>query len=379
MNKIHFKLLLFLYILFTFSLLLYSFTQIDLNLTLSRVSIWQVWQKKFMYIGYFQRPLSTTIYSAILFGFFTLYSFTLYLSMRAKLTLKQLWIITGIVSAVLFLSYPAFSHDIFNYMFDARTVVKYGEIPYYVKPLDFSTDPWLNFMHWTHRPGIYPPLWIIITLPLYILGFNTLIPIILNFKAIVFIHYLGSTYVIGKIMEKINIKHKIPSMVFFALNPLIIIESLISAHNDIIMMFWALLAFYILQKGKRIFGLFLLAISVALKWVTIFLLPLLLIGPRRFFALLFMLLGLVIVIMQTEILPWYFLWVLPFLALNVERKWIVILSIGFSLGLLLRYTPFLYLGHWNPPVPMIKFWVTIIPTLISSIIGLVIIYVKKNH
>ena len=84
-------------------------------------------------------------------------------------------------------------------MFSAKTVVKYGENPYKVRPLDFPDDPWLNFMRWTHIPGTYPPLWIIVTLPLYVFGFNTLIPMILNFKGIVLIHYFGSIYIISKV------------------------------------------------------------------------------------------------------------------------------------------------------------------------------------
>jgi len=55
------------------ALLLYSFTQIDLGLTLTRASYWQPIQKAFQQIGYFQRPLSTLLFLLILFFLFGLY------------------------------------------------------------------------------------------------------------------------------------------------------------------------------------------------------------------------------------------------------------------------------------------------------------------
>jgi hypothetical protein len=371
MENSKFKQLLSLWAIASLGLFLYSFTQIDLNLTLSRISIWQAVQKKFMYIGYFNRPLSTEIYIFLVLILFLLYLFSLVLAYKNKISIGQIWIIIGVISTVLFLSYPAFSHDIFNYMFSAKLIVKYNANPYYVKPLDFPADPWINFMRWTHRPAAYPPLWIILTLPSYILGFNFIIPIILNFKALSIAAYFGSSYLLYKIMEAINYRHKEAAVVFFALNPLVIIESLVSAHNDTVMIFWALLGFYILQKQNKILGLFNIAVSAATKVATISLLPLVIIGPRRLAAFLFMLLSLLIYTSRLEILPWHFLWVLPFAALNIDRKLIVFPSIGLSLGLLLRYTPFLYLGNWDPPVPTIKFWVTIVPVILSVMILIV--------
>ena len=63
MSKI--KLLGTFYILTIVFLFLYSFTQVDLNLTLSQFSLWQIAQKFFQHIGYFNRPLSTSFYIII--------------------------------------------------------------------------------------------------------------------------------------------------------------------------------------------------------------------------------------------------------------------------------------------------------------------------
>lgn len=352
-----------------FGLFLYSFTQIDLNLTLADSSIWQSIQGRFMYVGYYQRPMSMYLYISILFLLFATYLSFLRLANRGKLSLKIVFYLIISTIILLLISYPAFSHDIFNYMFDAKTVIKYNLVPYFVRPLDIVGDPWLNFMRWTHAPSIYPPLWILLTLPVYTLGLSKIVLIIINFKLISVASYFFSSYLVLRIMERINYRYRVSALIFFALNPLVIIEALVSGHNDIFMMSWALLAFYTAQRFERISTLFFLAVATGIKYVAIALLPLVLFGARRTLALLLSLAGLLLVLTQREVQPWYLLWVLPFAALSVDRKIVVYTTVGLSLGLLLRYAPFIYLGHWDSPVSEYKFWLTVVPTTIGIAVG----------
>ena len=67
------KLITFGWLLTIIFLFLYSFTQIDLGLTLTRASFWQPIQRTFQQIGYFQRPLSTIFYLLILAALFGFY------------------------------------------------------------------------------------------------------------------------------------------------------------------------------------------------------------------------------------------------------------------------------------------------------------------
>lgn len=354
----------------TLGLFFYSFTQIDLNLTLTDNSVWQYFQSIFMYVGYYQRPLSTYFFLAIISILFITYLTYLKLAYEGVLRTRTIFYIVVITTGVLLVSYPAFSYDIFNYMFDAKTVIEYNVIPYFVRPLDFIGDPWLSFMRWTHVPSVYPPLWILLTLPMYVIGLSKLILIIISFKLISSISYLFSSYLVFRIMEKINYRYRVTALVFYALNPLVIIETLVSGHNDVFMMFWALLAFYSIQRFERTKMLFFLAVATGIKYVAVVLLPLVLIGARRSLALLLALVGLWLVLIQREIQPWYLLWILPFAALNVDRRVITYTIIGLSLGLLLRYAPYLYLGHWDPPVLEYKLLLTMVPTIIGIIVGI---------
>ncbi|OGG12175.1 hypothetical protein A2Z00_05870 [Candidatus Gottesmanbacteria bacterium RBG_13_45_10] len=359
-----YQLLVIFYIVIGIALFLFSFTQVDLSLTLSKASVFQTFQKTFQHIGFYQRPLATVWYLFILVLSYLTYIYAIYSGRKKLVTEKQVWRLVGIVVVLLVLSYPAFSYDMFNYMFTAKTVLVYHKNPYDVTPLQFAgVEPWLSFMHWTHLPSAYTPLWILLTLSTYIFSFGYFLLLLWNIKVMVAAFYILAIWCIGKIGEKIDPASKVLGMIIFAFNPLVIIETLVSGHNDIAMMALALGAFYLFLIRHRLLSYMFLALSVAMKLMTIFLYPVALLGWNPLFAVIAMVIGLILVIFQREVLSWYFLWIIPFIALVPQRKYIVWLATAFSLGLLLRYAPYLYLGHWNDPVPTIKTWVTTAPIL----------------
>lgn len=374
------KSFLVLYLLLTILLFLYSFTQVDLGLTLTRTSVLTTIQHAFQYIGYFQRPLSTSIYLAIILFLFGLYIWSLKLVIQKQITKKLVWLIIFCVSVVLVFSYNAFSHDIFNYIFDARIVTYYKENPYFKKALDYPNDPMLAFMHWTHRTYPYGPTWLFITIPLSFLGFSFFFPTLLLFKVISGLSYIGSAYLIAKIIRYINEKYELLSLTFFALNPLVLIESLVSGHNDIVMMFLLLVSILFLINKRFIWSFIFLFLSIGIKYATGFLLPIyvaiwlfkknesttiwqnifLIFIVAMFFAL-----G--AAILRTQFQPWYLLFVIPLVSLVAQKQYILVPTIFLSFGALLNYVPYLYWGNWNDPVPRIIFFINIFTILIASL------------
>src|SRR3989344_8778023 len=121
LNKIIFSL----WLIGGFALFLYSFTQVDLSLTLSQASIFQQVQKSFQYIGWFNRPLSTYLYIGLLVYLFCLFAITVLQAGKNKFSAKSIWTIIIVVTIILIPSYNAFSYDLFNYIFDARIVSNY--------------------------------------------------------------------------------------------------------------------------------------------------------------------------------------------------------------------------------------------------------------
>lgn len=358
------------FIAVSFGFLLYSFTQIDLGLTVSKLGIIQSVQRWFSHIGYFDRPLSLFLYIALLCCIFSLYALMLFFSYRKKVTLRTVGIVIGILVFILFLSYPAFSYDFFNYMFTAKTVALYHKNPYAVIPLDFTGfDPWILFMRWTHLPSAYAPLWIMLTLPVYLLSLGVFLPFVFLLKGLFSLSYILSCVAIFLVSKKEKLKNPELVLVAFALNPLVIIETLISPHNDIVMMALVLWAYVFFVEKKRWVSIFLFSLSVALKFMTIFLIPAYFFKWNRKIVLSCMLFGFALVLVQREVLPWYFLWLIPFLSLLSEYPEVLVMLFGSSLALLLRYTPYLYLGNWDPPATQWKMLITVIPVLFAFVIS----------
>lgn len=353
-----------LYIGVIIGLLFYSFTQIDLGLTLTSWETGASVQRAFQTVGYFNRPLSAWLYAVVLFFLFLFYFLFLYLVSQNRIPKKSLYVLIGIITGILMFSYNAFSYDLFNYIFDAKIITFYKENPYFHKALDYPEEPMLAFMHWTHRTYPYGPIWLLLTVPLSYVGLNYFFPTLLIFKVFISLAYVGSVFFMSKIAKNVFPKYELSSVVFFALNPLILIESLVSAHNDIVMIFFSLLSLYLLTNKKYIVSFVILFLSIGIKFATVLMLPVLIVvtnlQARRkefswekvFIIITVLMLGAIFAAsVRTNFQPWYLLYILPFAAFIGRKYYIAIPLFCFSAASLTQYIPYLYFGNWDSPIP----------------------------
>lgn len=368
------------------ALLLYSFTQVDLSLTLSQVSIWQTVQKFFQHVGYFNRPLSTVLFLTIIGLMFALYGLTLKLVRNNLIDRTKLWKIIIALAVILFFAYNAFSYDLFNYIFDAKIVTHYGQNPYIHKALDYPGDPMLSFMHWTHRTYPYGPLWLGLTIPISFIGFGYFLVTFYLFKLLMLASFIWSAYLIEKIAKNTGF-NPLFVLAAFALNPLVLIESLVSAHNDIVMIALVLFGILAFIEKKYVTSVAGITASIAVKYATALVAPaimargILKVKYETFFYILVvsMLVAVSYATYRTNFQPWYLLLVLPFSAF-VQNKYFVMIPVFIvSIAALLQYVPYLYLGNWDPPVPLI-----LSNIMYSSIIASIVLvvgwrFIKKTN
>lgn len=323
---------------------------------------------KNFYSGFFaeQRIITTSLYIFFLFIFFLFYLVILWMIYKHKVQKRQLFWIIGATVGILFFSYPAIlSYDIFNYITTAKVAFFYHENPYVVMPIEFIDEPFLSFTHAANKLALYAPFWIILTGMPYLLSFGNFIFLLFGFKLLVSVFYVATIVLLWK-MTKNSF-----SVAVFALNPLVIIETVVSGHNDIVMMFFVLLSFYLLKQGKMALGLLAISMSIFIKYATIILLPIFfyvawiivrkqninwdtifrVCAGAMFFVFL-------LSPLREEIYPWYAIWFLLFLPLIPIRKLFFYIFIAFSLGLLLRYVPFMLFGTYIGQTPLIKTIVT---------------------
>jgi hypothetical protein len=374
------KILFLLYLLAVLGLFLYSFTEIDLSLTFSRITFLRNLVKSFQYIGYFQRPLSTYLYASILLIFHAFYITFLVLTKKRKLDKAKIWKLIIVTTIVFAFAYNAFSYDIFNYIFDAKIITHYHQNPYIHKALDYPGDPMLSFMRWTHRVYPYGPIWLVLTVPLSFIGHNFFIPTFLLFKFLMAGSFLGSLYFIAKILRKLSPEKELWGIVFFGLNPLVLIESLVSGHMDIVMIFFALWSFYLLIEKRNMYSFLILLISIGIKFATGFLFPVYLfiwfLQWRKkkipwtivfYTATILMISTVAVASNRTTFQPWYLLEPLAFAALLPANFITYFPTFIISLFALFTYIPYLFTGNWDPPIPQILAKIYISSYVISGV------------
>jgi hypothetical protein len=383
------KSLFYFYIAACFGLLLYSYTQVDLGLVITRIPKLYAFEKLFQYVGYFNRPLSTELFIILAIIFLILYVCVWRFVSQKKIHPYSVWSIIGISVIILTFSYNAFSYDLFNYIFDAKILVHYHQNPYLHKALDYPQDPMLGFMHWTDRTYPYGPLWLAISVPLSFIGANIFIFTFFLFKMLASTSFLASIYYLYKLSSKVNETKALENLVLFALNPLVLFECLVSAHNDILMISFAIAALFYLTQKKYWLSVSLLVISIGIKFATAALIPILFIvllerfqkwddSKERQYQLCFafMLFPLLFVTMRTTFQPWYFLYILPFVPF-VFNRFIRYSFIFVSSASIFLYTPFLATGDWHSNwytfPEKIVYWIILAAVICSGIYLLYVI------
>lgn len=384
------------YLIILLFLTIYSYSLVDPNLTLINHPLWTTFRNSMVQLGYYERGLSFSLYLMLVILLFACHYYYVFKSSADpfKLALK--------ISGILLLSYPFLSHDFFNYLFDAKIVTVYAQNPYLKTALDFPSDPWIRFMHWTHRPYPYGPSWLGLTIIPSFLSLGKFILDFFLFKAMFAIFYLASVYYLKKLNRTWAI--------FFATSPLVIIEGLVNNHNDLIATSFALVGIcFLLFKDNQIpkFYRFLLKhpqlrwffnfvhflLSAGIKYMTLPTLilpfsaiaisqtrnrrklPLLLKSDKLWSILSFIgvISAIVYVINTGEIQPWYFLNLLIFIPYFFQylQNWQI-----FFAGLLLSYYPYIFLGGWDSPEKVSLKHQIIIYSFVANVIYLAFKKVK---
>lgn len=339
------KLTLPLYFLLIALLCVYSYVLVDPNITFLQNPLWVQFREIVIQIGYYRRDISWLLYAifAIL-----LYMFHVY--MRSHYAKVPVLKIAGVIGVILVFSYPFLSHDLFNYMFDARILTFYGKNPYAFKALDFPFDQWTRFMHWTHRSYPYGPVFLVLSFAPSFIGLGKFTLTFLLFKSMFVAFYLLAVRFLLKMDRQ--------WAVVFATHPLVIIEGLVSAHNDLIAVGLAIIGlYYILKKSGNWWGRVFLVCSGGIKYTTLASVALmkgkpagvkgvlrLVFGRWNEIVLLVQIAVLVYLAYRMGIQPWYFLTLfayLPILPGLIRRLDI------FFFGLLVSYYPYIRMGGWD--------------------------------
>lgn len=323
-----------------------------------------------LFTNFFQlHRIPTTILFCLFLGIsFAFYGYCLHLVAKGRLSVKDFLLTLSVTIGILLFSYPAMvSFDIFNYIATAKVAFLYHENPYIIMPIEFPTDPLLLFMHAANKTALYAPIWILLTAIPHYAGFGNFLATLFFFKVFVVGFFVATLFLMWQMTK--NLKQ----LVWFGLNPLVIFEIVVGGHNDIVMLFLLLLSIFFFFKSQKEGSLVFFILSIGIKYATLILSPLFALALFKktsqptFFLWTTILMYVVFFLspLREEIYPWYALWFLLPISF-VENKFLKWVSLTFTFSLLLRYIPFMLLGTYFGPTPILKEVLTFIPVLFVS-------------
>ncbi len=236
---------------------------------------------QFLYDAQVSRATQTILYIVILAILAVAYFAIVKRRKEIFKNIKEVFIFIAIISLIFVAVLPFTSSDIFYYLSVGRIDSKYHQNPYYTTIKEFveqgenskylQTDKVLEQgynNYWADTTVVYGPVWQLVCKLVAGVSFGNIDFALLIFKLLnVFVH-LCNCYLIYKI------SHKKIFTLLYGLNPLVLIEGIACVHNDIFVVLFMLLALYFLtQKKNLVSTVVFLAISTAIKYFAIILLP----------------------------------------------------------------------------------------------------------
>lgn len=271
---------------------------------------------------------------------------------------KSLLLVFFITTLIFSFSYNFLSSDIFTYLFSAKMLWTYHTNPYLVTPEYFvPTDFSVSFLRNIQNTYFYG----------YISLAYSLIPtiifsggrIILNILSLRFINAV-LFYITGIIIYRtLNRDSRVFGWWFFS--PILIVELLINAHNDLLLVCLFVISICLFYRKKIIFGLLFLLLAAfakssgAVYEASIFLMGGLFMFFKEKYLILFSKLAIfgIMIFLQTTNLPiqiWYYTWIYMFVPFARLKTASLIVIGTFGTMHLLNYYSYINSSGWGGDV-----------------------------
>jgi len=222
---------------------------------------------------------------------FTLYGLACRIASRIGRSRRPLILFVAfaaLFAAVAVSTYPIASTDAYGYLVFGRILERCHGNPLVIATTLLSQDPLIARAPWPDAPYLYGPLWAIVSGAVsFLAGDNILFAMVL-FKVLRLLAYLGTTILIFHWMTKRGTYPPAAGTLFFAWNPLVIVEMMGNARDDglVAILIVIVLAAYALVENRARSGLVLAAASTLVKLTPAVLFPVFLVFiVRRSFSL----------------------------------------------------------------------------------------------
>ncbi len=162
--------------------------------------------------------------------------------------------IGAIIVGLSFVFAPAMlSHDIFVYADYGRSIVVHHSNPYFVPPAAFTWDVITRLDDWKFATAAYGPLWLYISALSALLSGDHPLRFVLAFRLLGFAAHLLNTWLVIRILRTSGRSQRTIALgaLLYALNPLVLLESCLGGHNDILMVTFLLLGVLLCIRAEQ--------------------------------------------------------------------------------------------------------------------------------
>ena len=156
---------------------------------------------------------------------------------------------------------PILSADVFHYALFGRMVAFYGLNPYVVPGSAISHDPFWSFAVWHDITTQYGPVWTLVSAAAAAVGGDSVLLTTLTFKGVAALCNLAGAALVLLLARRLTGGDGVRPLLLYAWNPLILIESAGSGHNDVVMIAIALVGLLLATNGRVLSGLAVLLVS----------------------------------------------------------------------------------------------------------------------
>lgn len=176
-------------------------------------------------------------------GLFVLYGAALRIRSPVSLPLGPVIGFGLLFGLILIWLYPVTATDLFQYVMRARVAAVYQANPLSVPPGQFPGDPLLPFTGvWRDSVSPYGPAWEVLAGSVARTGATGVVSGALAYKAVAFVAYLACMALLAAARGSPAQPHGAGrAVLFFAWNPLVLIQGIGNGHNDLVMLAWLLL------------------------------------------------------------------------------------------------------------------------------------------
>ncbi|MDP9373930.1 MAG: hypothetical protein M3Q65_16035, partial [Chloroflexota bacterium] len=190
---------------------------------------------------------------------------------------RQILFFTAGAGLCLLLLPRLFSKDVLSYLVYGQMHGAYGLNPYINNPNNVQFDYTFRLIDWHYEASVYGPVWTLLCTGLYKLAAplatTHIWGYIVAFRAVGLLLHLANVALIWSILGRLRPRQQVAGTIFYAWNPLALIEFPGNGHNDVALVFFLLAAIAAHLRGRPALVALCLALSVLTKFITVLVVP----------------------------------------------------------------------------------------------------------